>query len=80
MLLSDVANTISSEWRDIYQVVYDAQIAVCKATKAGVQWEDMHRLADRTQVEGLKKLGILKGDVDEMMKHHIGAVFLYVCS
>ena len=35
----------------------------------------MHRLANRKQLEALKEIGILKGDVDEMIKVHLGAVF-----
>lgn len=35
----------------------------------------MHRLADRVQLEALRDCGILKGDVDEMVKVHLGAVF-----
>ncbi|KAI9033482.1 peptidase M24, structural domain-containing protein [Hyaloraphidium curvatum] len=64
------------EWRDIYQVVYDAQLACFDAIKPGVNWEDIHRLADRVHVEGLKKLGILKGDVDEMLKKSVGGIFM----
>lgn len=41
-----------------------------------VKWTDMHRLADRVHLEELVKLGILRGDVDEMMKVHLGAVFM----
>lgn len=41
----------------------------------GVLWPDMHRLADRVQLEGLKDCGILKGDIEEMVKVHLGAVF-----
>lgn len=36
----------------------------------------MHRLADRVHLEELVKMGILRGDVDEMMKVHMGAVFM----
>ena len=42
----------------------------------GVKWADMHRLADRVQLECLKDTGLLHGDVDEMMKLHLGAVFM----
>ena len=35
----------------------------------------MHRVADRQQLEALKEIGILNGDVDEMIKVHLGAVF-----
>ena len=35
----------------------------------------MHRLAQRTSLEELKAAGLLQGDVDEMMKVHMGAIF-----
>ena len=37
---------------------------------------DMHLLADRVQLEELVKLGLLQGDIDEMMKVRLGAVFM----
>ena len=36
----------------------------------------MHLLADRVQLEELVKLGLLQGDIDEMMKVRLGAVFM----
>ena len=42
----------------------------------GINWVDMHRLADRTQLQELKALGLLVGDVDEMAKVNLGAVFM----
>ena len=42
----------------------------------GVSWVDMHLLADRTHLEELKKLGLVTGDIDEMMKVRLGAVFM----
>ena len=36
----------------------------------------MHLLADRVQLEELKKIGIVHGDVDEMMKVRLGAIFM----
>lgn len=42
----------------------------------GVSWVDMHKLAERTELEELVKLGLLQGDVDEMMKVNLGAVFM----
>ena len=35
---------------------------------AGVEWVEMHKLAERVELEELKKCGILLGDVDDMMK------------
>ncbi len=42
----------------------------------GVLWVDMHKLAEKVQLEELVKAGILKGDVEEMMKVRLGAVFM----
>lgn len=42
----------------------------------GVEWTDMHRLADRVHLEELVKIGILTGTVDDMIKHHIGSIFM----
>ena len=36
----------------------------------------MHRLSQRVLLEELKAGGLLQGDVDEMMKVHLGAVFM----
>lgn len=36
----------------------------------------MHRLADRVHLEELTRIGILKGNVDDMVKVHLGAVFM----
>lgn len=36
----------------------------------------MHRLADRVHLEELLKMGILTGSVEDMMKVHLGAVFM----
>ena len=35
---------------------------------AGVEWVEMHKLAERVELEELKKCGILHGDVEDMMK------------
>lgn len=42
----------------------------------GVKWADMHRLANRVQLTCLRDMGLLQGDVDEMVKFHLGAVFM----
>lgn len=36
----------------------------------------MHRLADRVHLEELLKMGILTGSVEDMMKVHLGSVFM----
>ena len=43
---------------------------------AGVSWVEMHKLSERVMLEELKRAGIVKGDVEEMMKVRLGAVFM----
>lgn len=60
----------------IYEAVYKASRAVMNAVKPGVSWVDMHLLACRVQLEELKQRGLLKGNIDDMMKVHLGAIFM----
>lgn len=66
----------TDDQRNIYEAVYKASRAVMAAVKPGVKWPDMHRLAERVQLQCLRDMGLLKGDLDEMMKVHLGAVFM----
>lgn len=66
----------TDDQRNIYEAVYKASRAVMAAVKPGVKWPDMHRLAERVQLQCLKDMGLLQGDLDEMMKVHLGAVFM----
>ena len=40
----------------------------CFLCCSGVCWVDMHKLAERVQLEELKKIGLVKGEVDKMME------------
>ena len=37
---------------------------------------DMHKLAERVILQQLVEAGILKGEVEDMMEVHLGAVFM----
>lgn len=43
--------------------------------KPGVTYRDMHLLAEKTTLEGLKELGLVEGDVDEMVDGRLGFIF-----
>ncbi|MCJ8733053.1 hypothetical protein PDJAM_G00218560 [Pangasius djambal] len=60
----------------VYEAVLKSSRAVMAAIKPGVKWTDMHRLADRVHLEELVKIGILRGNVEDMLKVHLGAVFM----
>jgi Xaa-Pro dipeptidase len=71
-----VNGKFTQDQKEVYESVLAAQEAVMKAMKPGVSWPDMHRLATRVICEELKKHGFLQGDVDEMMKNYVGAIFM----
>ncbi|KAK6477278.1 xaa-Pro dipeptidase isoform X1 [Huso huso] len=66
----------TADQRAIYDAVLKSSRTVMAAVKPGVAWPDMHRLADRVHLEELTRIGILQGSVDDMVKVHLGAVFM----
>ncbi|KAG2187241.1 hypothetical protein INT44_004926 [Umbelopsis vinacea] len=76
---SDITRTFpaggkfSQEQKDIYEIVLEMQKASFELCKPGVEWEDIHRLALRVACRGLIKLGVLKGEEDELIAKHIPA-------
>ncbi|XP_034733940.1 xaa-Pro dipeptidase [Etheostoma cragini] len=62
--------------RAIYEAVLKSSRTVMAAIKPGVKWTDMHRMADRVHLEELVKIGILNGSVEDMLKVHMGSVFM----
>jgi len=71
-----VTGTFSEDQKVVYEAVLRAMTEVEAAMKPGVSWPNMHRLAERCILEGLKGGGFLTGDVGEMMEAHLGATFM----
>ncbi len=71
---SDITRTFpvngrfSDAQKALYQVVLDTQIACIDAMKPGVAWGDIHDLSVQRLTEGLVTLGLLNGDVDELVR------------
>jgi Xaa-Pro dipeptidase len=61
----------------VHDAVYEAQQAVIRDMKPGVEWPKMHRLAEKVIVTHLLKAGLLQGgSVDELCAANLGAVFM----
>jgi Xaa-Pro aminopeptidase len=63
-----VNGKFSGEQRAVYEVVLAAQLAAIEQAKPGKQWNHPHESAVRVLTEGLVELGVLKGDVDELVR------------
>ncbi|PNF40651.1 Xaa-Pro dipeptidase [Cryptotermes secundus] len=70
-----VSGKFTKDQAVIYNAVLKANMAVMNAAKPGVSWVDMHTLANRVLLAELRDAGLLQGDVDEMMKAGLGAIF-----
>lgn len=60
-----VAPQFTAEQRDAYQIVLDAYHRAVEALKPGARFLDIHLLASRVLVEGLKDMGLMRGDPDD---------------
>lgn len=63
-----VNGKFSPAQKAIYQVVLDAQLAAIIELKVGNNVGRPHEVATRVLTEGMVKLGLLKGDVDALIK------------
>jgi len=61
--------------REIYEIVLASHEAAADALKPGIKHLDVHLLACRTLVRGLKEVGLMKGDPDEAVRAGAHALF-----
>lgn len=78
---SDITRTFplsgdfTKESLSIYNIVLDMQKQCIAALKAGVVWDTIHELAHKIAIDGLLKLGILKGSPGEILKARTSVAF-----
>ena len=81
---SDVTSTVpvngkfTDEQKQIYDIVLNANLEVQKNAKPGVSWIDMHLLAEKVIINGLRELGLLSSSftVDEMVNNRVAYYFM----
>lgn len=61
--------------REIYELVLRVHLAAVEALKPGVRFREVHLLACRALAEGLRDLGLMKGDLDEAVAQGAHAMF-----
>ena len=63
-----VSGVFSKEQRALYEIVLQAQEAAVAAIAPGNHWNDPHDASVKVITEGLVKLGLLKGNVSNLIK------------
>jgi len=65
----------TSRQKDLYNIVLQSQLAAISAIKAGVPYIDVHTVAAGIIASGLRDMGLMKGDVEDAVKHGAHALF-----
>jgi Xaa-Pro aminopeptidase len=66
----------SEKQKAIYNIVLNSQLTAISAIKPGKKYQDIHLLACKVIVDGLKNLGLMKGDTEAAVKDGAHALFL----
>ena len=62
--------------KDVYEIVLTANDYAREAARPGVTYREVHLGASKIIVQGLKNLGLLHGDVDEMVAAGVQGLFM----
>lgn len=65
-----INGTFSAEQKLIYDIVLKAQRAALEAVKPGVCWFTCQQIILKIMTEGLLELGVLQGNLDELLANH----------
>ena len=78
---SDITRTfpINGKWtkesRAIYDIVLKMQLECTEMLKEGILWDSVHEHAHKVAIEGLLKLGLLKGSAKEIFEARTSVAF-----
>lgn len=61
--------------KEMYEIVLNAEESAIAAAQPGVLFKDLHTLASTKLLEGLKAVGIIKGDPAEAVAHDVHTLF-----
>ncbi len=70
-----VSGKFTQRQKDIYNIVLDSQLKAIELIKPGVSYKEIHLENAKVITSGLKKLGLMKGDVDAAVKAGAHALF-----
>ncbi|OUC13325.1 MAG: Xaa-Pro aminopeptidase [Alkalinema sp. CACIAM 70d] len=63
-----VGDKFTEEQRILYELVLKAQLAAIEQVQPGNPWKQFHETAVRVITEGLLELGLLQGEIEEVIK------------
>lgn len=70
-----LVGAVSQFQRDLYQVVLDAQVRAIARCRPGVEWKDVHLGCAIDMMGGLRDMGLVKGDPQELVEREAHTLF-----
>jgi len=77
----DMSSTIpvdkkfSSRQKDVYDIQVASHLAAVEALRPGIPFKDVYELSSKVIVEGMKSLGLMKGNADDAVREGAHAMF-----
>lgn len=71
-----VSKKFTEKQKEIYNLVLKMELSSIAALKPGIQYKEVHLLANRILLEGLNDLGFVKGNIDEMLTEGVQGLFM----
>jgi len=70
-----VSGKFTQKQKEVYQIVLKAQMTAIKSIKPGVSWKAIHLKAATVIAQGLKELGLMKGNIKDAVEQGAHALF-----
>ncbi len=70
-----VSKKFTSRQKEVYDIQVASHLAAVEALRPGVPFKEVYELSSKVIVEGMKSLGIMKGDADEAVRAGAHAMF-----
>lgn len=78
----DITRTIpvdkrfTTQQKEIYQLVLDMEKSSIDMLKPGILYRDIHIASNRLMLEGLSDIGLVSGNIDDMLEQGVGGMFM----
>ena len=70
-----VGGKFTSEQKDIYEIVLESQLCAIKSIKPGGKYRDTHLKVAEIIAQGMKDLGLMKGNIEDAVEKGAHALF-----
>ena len=77
----DMSSTIpvdkkfTSRQKDVYDIQVASHLAAVEALRPGIPFKDVYEISSKVIVEGMKSLGLMKGNADDVVREGAHAMF-----